>query len=125
MFVHLLTPVYQEADIPFEEYALVRRHGIWEQHGAATSRTVHVLDDMLAGSQNGSVGYQFTHRPSDIDSVANHVRAAVKRFQSELGIFTSDFKKAFKQVPNWERLINCTVVTQWDPMRQAPAFFLV
>ena len=60
---------------------------------------MRVLDDFLEGGQNGTVGYQLTHRPANLDTVAASMRAYGQRFSEPLEFFTSDFAKAFKQVP--------------------------
>ena len=39
-------------------------------------------------------------------------------------IFTNDFAKAFKQVPNVDSLLPYAIVVQWDPVSESPAFMI-
>ena len=39
-------------------------------------------------------------------------------------MFTSDFAKAFKQVPGVETMLHLSVVVQWDPVSRRPAFLV-
>ena len=103
---------------------LVRRHGLWEQHGNAKAPSVRVLDDFLEGGQNATVGYQFTHRPATLDNVAASMRAMSEEFPEPMEFFTSDFAKAFKQVPGVTELLHLAVVVQWDPTHSQPAFMI-
>ena len=41
-----------------------------------------------------------------------------------IGVFTSDFAKAFKQIPGVESMIDTAIVIQWDPTRNRPAYFM-
>ena len=68
-------PVDSLDKLDMENPCLVRRHGLWEQHGNAKLPTVRVLDDVLEGGQNATVGYQFTHRPATLDNIAASMRA--------------------------------------------------
>ena len=107
-----------------QHVCLARRHDIWEMHGNAKSPSLRVLDDFLEGGQNATVGYQFTHRPATLDNVAASMRAAGEKFQEQLCFFTSDFAKAFKQVPGVSEMLSLSVVVQWDPDQQRPAFMV-
>ena len=84
---------------------LVRRHGLWEQHGNAKAPSVRVLDDFLEGGKNATVGYQFTHRPATLDNVAASMRAMSEEFPE-----TMEF---FNQVPGVTELLHLAVVVQW------------
>ena len=76
----LSPPVHAFKELKMQHACLVRRHGLWEQHGNAKSPSVRVLDDFLEGGQNTTVGYQFTHRPAMLDNVAASMRVAGERF---------------------------------------------
>ena len=117
-------PVFSLADLGLSQCCLVRRHGLWEQHGAAVAPTVRVLDDFLEGGQNGTVGYQYTHRPANLDTVTATLRTVGERYLEPLEMFTSDFAKAFKQVPGVEAMLHLSVVVQWDPTSRRPAFLI-
>ena len=68
--MHIVTQlVYDPSEVPFAQFCLERRHGLWEQHGESTKRSVRVFDDLLEAGQNESVGYQHTHRLATLDSV--------------------------------------------------------
>ena len=120
----LSSPVSSLAQLGMPARCLVRRHGIWEQHGAATAPTVRVLDDFLEGGQNGTVGYQYTHRPANLDTMSATMRTMAEKYDEELIMFTSDFAKAFKQVPGMTELLHLSVIVQWDPILQQPAFLV-
>ena len=103
---------------------LVRRHGSWEQHANTKAPSVRVLDDFLEGGQNGTVGYQFTHRPATLDNVAASMRAMCERYREPNEFFTSYFAKAFKQVPGVTELLHLSVVVPWGPTHGRPAFMI-
>ena len=71
----LSSPVDSLHKLNMQNPCLVRRHGLWEQHGNAKLPTVRVLDDFLEGGQNATVGYQLTHRPAALDNLAASMRA--------------------------------------------------
>ena len=116
----LSEPVYLITELSVKAPCLVRRHGIWEQHGEALEPTCRVLDDFREGTQNATVGYQHTHRPANLDSLAASLRAYGTRFPEALKLFKSDFAKAFKQIPGMESLLECSVIVQWDPHKKIP-----
>ena len=66
-------------DIPYDDVALVPRHGIWEQHGGAEGPSVRWTDDMLCGGQNDTVGTMSSHRPTDPDGLVAQTRAVRRR----------------------------------------------
>ena len=105
------SPCYSFSDLPWPSFALVRRRGIWEQRACADEPSVRVLDDLLEGGQNDTVGYQYTHRPADIDAFSACARVAGEAFAVELSMFTSDFAKALRQVR--QICINFCVVPCW------------
>ena len=102
---------------------MVPRNAIWEQHGMATEPTVRLVDDMLMGEQNATVGYQSTHWPADLDAVTGHTRYAAELFQDALAMFTSVFAKAFKQIPHWSFLRRFVALAQWNPVAMKLMFF--
>ena len=118
----LSPPVSSLADLGMEQCCLVRRHGLWEQHGSAVAPTVRVLDDFLEGGQNGTVGYQYTHRPATLDTVTATLRSVGELYNEPLEMFTSDFAKAFKQVPGVEAMLHLSVIVQWNPSSRRPVF---
>ena len=120
----LTPPVYDLSDLNMDTPCLVRRHGIWEQHGEALEPSCRVLDDFLEGTQNSTVGYQHTHRPANLDALSASLRAIGTRFSEKLMLFTSDFAKAFKQIPGVVSLLDCSVIVQWDPHTCRPAFMI-
>ena len=70
----LVGPFRHLAELPVAEPCLIPRHGVWEQHGGSSVPTVRVIDDMLAGGQNGTAAYSTTHRPADGDAICAHQR---------------------------------------------------
>ena len=83
-----------------------------------------MFDDFLEGGKNATVGYQFTHRPATLDNVAASMRAMSEEFTEPMEFFTSDFAKAFKQVPGVAELLHLAVVVQWDLPHSKPAFMI-
>ena len=90
------------AELPLSELCLVRRHGLWDQHGESLVPTIRVLGEFLEGGQNGTVGYHYAHRPTTLDAIAYSLRAVAELFNEEIAQFASDFAKAFTQVPSVE-----------------------
>ena len=66
----LTAPVYDLDLLNMNAPCLVRRHGIWEQHGESLQPSCRALDDFLEGNQNSTVGYQHTPRPANLDTLA-------------------------------------------------------
>ena len=56
--------------------------------------------------------------------VCGTLRVVGERCNAACEIFCSDFAKAFKQVPAVEELLKLSVIVQWDPVLQKPAFML-
>ena len=56
-------PFRARDELPFEEIAVLPRHGIWEQHGDAVDPSCRCIDDMLQGDHNatGNVVFAPTH----------------------------------------------------------------
>ena len=73
-------PFFSRSELPWQDVALVPRHGIWEMHGGATERKCQNIDDMLMGEQNSTVGTVSSHRPTDPDGLVAQVRAVRRRF---------------------------------------------
>ena len=97
-----IPPVYRLEDVALTNPCLVRRHGLWEQHGEAMEPSVRVLDDFLEGGQNSTVGYQWTHRPANLDTITATLRSLGEQHREAIAQFTTDFTKAFKQIPGVE-----------------------
>ena len=121
----ILGPFFDLQDVPFPCARLLRRFGTWEQHGGAQNRTVRLIDDAPEGGQNGATGSQFTHRPTDLNSLATQCRMVQERFpQSALSQFPSDFEKAYEQVPAAPSLAGLAVMVQWHPRKRCPSFLV-
>lgn len=121
----LVGPFARVEDLPYDEIAVVPRHGIWEQHGQAAEPTCRDIDDMLVGEQNSTVGTTSSHRPTDPDSRVAQVRAVRRRYsQQKLNGWPCDLKSAYKQVPNDPQLIRLSTIVQWSPEANAAGFFL-
>ena len=75
----LVGPFGSLQEVPFDDVALVPRHGIWEQHGEAIAPSCRCIDDMLQGCQNDTVGTVSSHRPTDPDGLVSQVRAVRRR----------------------------------------------
>ena len=86
--------------------------------------SVRVLDHFLEGCQNGSVGYQFTHRPATLDAVSGPLRVFGEPLDCNLMWFCSEFSKAFKKRPAVDAFLKFTVNVQWDPVRAQPAYMI-
>ena len=108
-------------EIPFPLFCLVRRRGLWEQHAESITPSVRVLDDFLAGGQNETVGYQYTHRLATLDSVSGTLRVLGETVGCNLMMFCSDLSKTFKQILAVDSLQKNSVVVQWDLVRAMPA----
>ena len=63
----VLEPVDSLDALPFDMCRVLLRKGLWEQHGGAAEPSCRNIDDALSGGQNDAAGYQFTHRPCDLD----------------------------------------------------------
>ena len=121
----LVGPFAHVDDIPYDDIAVVPRHGILEQHGQAVEPTCRDIDDMLVGEQNATVGTTSSHRPTDPDSLVAQVKAVRRRYsQQELNGWPCDLKSAYKQVPNDPQLIRLSTIVQWSPESKAAVFFL-
>ena len=119
----ILGPFFDFQHVPFPCDRLLRRFGTWEQHGGAENPTVRLIDDALEGVRNGATVSRFTHRSTDLDSLATQRHIVQGRFpQSALSQFPSDFKKkAYKQVPAEPSFAGFAVMVQWHPQKRCPA----
>ena len=100
----LSEPVDSMEKLNMANPCLVRRHGLWEQHGNAKAPSVRVWDDFLEGGQNGTVGYQFTHRPATLDNVAASMRAMSERYREPMEFFHIGFCEGFQAGPWCDRV---------------------
>ena len=122
----LLGPWDNLNDVPVDgPQCLVPRHGVWEQHGGAELPTVRVIDDLLVGGQNGTVSYETSHRPADGDALCAQQRATQEQFPaSPTAGWTSDFAKAFKQVPHLPFFACLVIVALWNPKLLKKQFWI-
>ena len=121
----LCGPFEQLSDIPAPACAVAPRRGIWECHGDAIVPSVRNIDDLLAGEQNLTCGTTYAHRPTDVDGLVAQARCAAETFSLDaLAGWTSDFSKAFKQIPGDPTEYGSIVLVQWSPKRMRPVFFV-
>ena len=110
--------------IPVNEPCLAARQGIWEEHGDAIAPTVRIIDDLLYGEQNSTTGTCQAHRPTDVDGLVSQTRAVADSCNSKLFAWTSDFAKAFKQVPADPSQRSFVVLAQFSPSAGQVAYFV-
>ncbi len=121
----LLGPYPRLADLPYQEPSLCWRKPVWERHGGAFDWEVRNIDDMLVAEQNETAAYQSTHIPMTVDAVATQTRTAQEAFpEDELAGFSSDFAKAYKQVPGAPQQAERTVLAQWSPPHRQIMFWI-
>ena len=117
-------PFFSRSELPWQDVALVPRHGIWEMHGGATERKCRNIDDMLMGEQNTTVGTVSSHRPTDPDGLVAQARAVRRRFpQCRLRGWPCDLEKAY-QVPASPYQLMLTIIVIWSTVNRRPAFFV-
>ena len=106
--------------------AIARRAGIWEQHGGSLEPSVRVIDDLLLGEQNSTVASSTTHKPADTDAIASQARKVQECRTSggRTGGYTSDFAKAFKQIPGHPSERHMMHLVQWDPITNGAVMFV-
>jgi len=117
-------PYFSLDSVPVMEPCLAPRHGIWEEHGDAVAPTVRIIDDLLYGEQNSTTGTCQAHRPTDVDGLVSQTRAVADSCNSELFAWTSDFAKAFKQVPADPSQRRFLVLAQFSPSAGRVVYFL-
>ena len=61
----VLGPYIRIGDIPYKEFCLAPRRGIWEKHGDSLEFKVRNIDNLLSGGQNATAGMTHAHRPTD------------------------------------------------------------
>ena len=121
----LLGPFSCLSQLASPDPGLAPRCGIWEQHGEAEDPGVRNIDDLLHGEQNETAGCLMSHRPTDADALVAQVRAVAKKFPgSRLAGWSSDFSKAYKQVPGDPAQIFDLVLAQFDPFKLCLALFI-
>ena len=119
----LLGPFYSLNQIPSDCPGVAPRCGIREQHGEAVERDVRNIDDLLAGQQNTLAGSVFSHRPTDADALVAQCRAVAEKFpSSRLQGWSSDYSKAYKQVPADPKQCLELILVQYDPAEGKAAF---
>ena len=118
-------PYYSLEVTGIEFTCVAPRQGIWERHCAAIEPSVRNIDNLLLGEQNSTTGTRAAHRPTDVDGLVSQARAVADTFPgSRLAGWTSDFTKAFKQVPSDPSQVPYVIIAQWDPFASAIAFFI-
>lgn len=116
-------PFMSLEEIPLDCPCIVIRKGIWEQHGTATEPSCRNIDDFLISGQNETAGYCSVHIPASVDSLVAQTRSVQDRFPRELLLsWTSDFAKAYRQVPQHPSQVSMTVIAQWHPGLQQVVF---
>ena len=102
-----------------EDIIIAVRRAIWERHGNARDWSVRVIDDFLAGLQNSASSYCCVHRPATRDDVIAQVIAARGMVPAApVQTWTSDFAKAYRQVPQLKEQLMLSVVAQFCPDTQ-------
>ena len=121
----ILQGPYDSLDaVPFDNVALVPRHGIWEQHGGAEEPSVRCIDDMLCGGQNDTVGTVSAHQPTDPDGLVAQTRAVPRRYPREsLEGGPCDLEKAYKQVASDPEMIRLVIIILWSVHHGRPHYF--
>jgi len=110
---------------PLDDIGLVPRQGIWEAHGDAVVPTVRCIDNMLAGEQNATAGTLSAHQPTDPDALVAQVGAVREKYPGmRLLGWPSDYKKAYKQVPNEPCQRRHCVIAQWSPAEARTVFWV-
>ena len=118
-------PYFDVNEIPVGVIGLAPRRGMWEYHGDAIDPAVRNIDDLLAGGQNETCGTTHSHRPTDVDGLVAQARAVADHFEGEeIAGWTSDYSKAFKQIPADPTENGAIVLVQWCPERKCLAFFV-
>ena len=108
-----------------EDVVLAVRRAIWERHGNASEWSVRVIGDSLAGLQNHASSYCSVHRPATHDDVVAQIIAVREMVSAALVLsWTSDFAKAYRQVPQLMEQLKLTVVVQHCPETNAPVFIV-
>ena len=116
-------PFMSFEEVPLDCPCFVIRKGIWEQHGTATEPSCRNIDDFLISGQNETAGYCSVHIPATVDSLVAQTRSVQDRFPREpLLSWTSDFAKAYRQVPQHPSQVSMTVIAQWHPGLQQVVF---
>jgi len=117
-------PYFSIDSIPFSDPCIAPRQGIWEEHGDALSPTVRIIDDLLCGEQNSTTGTCQAHRPTDVDGLVSQTRAVAESCNGELSAWTSDFAKAFKQVPADPSQRKYLILAQYSPSAEQVVYFV-
>ena len=121
----LCGPFENLMDVPTLVHGVAPRRGLWERHGDAVEPSVRNIDDLLAGEQNMTCGTTHAHRPTDVDALVAQARGAGEVFMTDaLAGWTSDFSKAFKQIPADPTEYGTVVLVQWSPEKMRPVFFV-
>ena len=121
----LVGPFYDISEIPSVCPGIAPRCGIWECHGEAEESDVRNIDDLLSGGQNGTAGSTHSHRPTDVDALVAQGRAVASACPGvPLAGWSSDFSKAYKQVPGDPTQVHDLVLAQYDPVNKCAAFFV-
>ena len=118
-------PFTKLEDVPICAPCLAPRVGIWENHGEAVADSVRNIDNLLLGMQNATAGTTHSHRPTDVDALVAQARAVSEAFPSDsIRGWTSDFSKAYKQIPADPAQVGSYILAQFSPVTGLVAFFL-
>ena len=118
-------PFYDEESLPCQDPSFTLRSGIWECHGESAKPGDRNIDNMLSNGLNTTAGCTHSHRPTDVDAIVCQTRPVAERSpSSKLSGFTSDFAKAYKQVPGDPTQTDDMVIAQYDPITDMVAFFV-
>ena len=119
----LLGPFHSIDCLPIDNVSVAARTGIWECHGDSIDPSVRNIDNLRTGKQNHTAGTTSSHRPTDADALVAQVRAITAAYPGVkiLG-WTSDFSKAYKQVPGDPSQVRFVVLVQFCPTAKRAVF---
>ena len=117
----LLGPWNSLGEIPFENFKLLQRFVIREQHGGQEA-TVRNIDNALLGGQNELTATTAAHRPCDLDTWVALCRVVGSRFKEPLSAITSDFKTAYRQVTSDPEQAHLFIIAMWCALTSSVVF---
>ena len=78
----------------------------------------------MIGGQNDTISHSSTHRPAAGDALCSQQRAVQEAFPEEgTSGWTSDFAKAYKQIPGFPPQIWLTIIALWSPVHACITFW--
>lgn len=121
----LIGPFFDLERVEFKEPCIAPRCGSWERHGGTEEPDVRNIDDLLCGEQNSTAGSTHSHRPTDVDGLVGQCRSVAQAFpKSRLRGWSSDFSKAYQQVPGEPPQLQDIVLAQYDPINLCVVFLV-